>query len=123
MEKILIIEDEKQLLQTLQLKIAKKGYSVLSANNGRDGLELAIKEKPDLILLDIIMPVMDGLTVLSELRKDNWGKSAKVIILTNLSDADSVAEALDKNAYDFLVKSDWKLEEVMKRVKEKLEGI
>jgi len=66
------------------------------------------------------MPVMDGITVLNELRKNSWGKSAKVIILTNLSDASSVANVLENNVYDFLVKSDWKLEEVIKKIKEKL---
>lgn len=119
-KKILVIEDEAPLLQVLIDKITSEGFSVLGAKNGEEGLELALKEHPDLILLDIIMPVMDGMSMLYELRKDPWGNSVPVILLTNLSDAERVAEALRLKVYDFLVKSDWKLEDLVKKVKEKL---
>lgn len=66
------------------------------------------------------MPKMDGLTMLYELRKDKWGKGAKVMILTNLSDADSVSAALKNGVYDFLVKSDWHHKDLVKKVKEVL---
>ena len=119
-KKILIIEDELSLSNVLYNKLKRENFNIFMAKNGKEGLEIALREHPDIILLDIIMPVMDGITVLNELRKNSWGKSAKVIILTNLSDASSVANVLENNVYDFLVKSDWKLEEVIKKIEEKL---
>lgn len=93
---------------------------MLEAKNGEEGLEVALREHPDLILLDIIMPVMDGMTMLARLREDLWGKDAKVIMLTNLSDNEKVAETIAHGTYDYLVKSDWKLEDVVKKVRERL---
>lgn len=119
-KKILVIEDEAPLSDVLIDKLTSERFSVSGAKNGEEGLELALKEHPDLILLDIIMPVMDGMTMLYELRKDPWGNSVPVILLTNLSDAERVAEALRLKVYDFLVKSDWKLEDLVTKVKEKL---
>lgn len=119
-KKILVIEDEALLSQVLIDTLTSEGFSVLGAKNGEEGLMLALKEHPDLILLDIIMPVMDGMTMLYELRKDSWANSVPVILLTNLSDAERVAEALKLKVYDFLVKSDWRLEDLVKKIKEKL---
>jgi CheY-like chemotaxis protein len=73
-----------------------------------------------MILLDIQMPVMDGLEMLDNLRQDKWGKQAEVILLTNFSGMDKVAKAAERGAYDYLVKSDWKNEEIIKKVKTKL---
>lgn len=117
---ILIVEDESATRRALREKLTREGFSVLEAKNGKEGLEIALKEKPDLILLDIIMPLMDGITALTNLRKDDWGKDAKIIMLTVLSDAEKVSEALSRGVYDFLVKTDWTLEDVVKKVKERL---
>lgn len=119
-KKILIIEDASSVLQILAGKLNDEGFKVLGAEDGEEGLKLAFKEHPDLILLDIIMPKIDGITVLKKLRADDWGKDVPVIILTDLSDAETVADALENNVYEFLVKADWKLEDVVKKVKEKL---
>ncbi len=89
MKKILIIEDELAYVSLLRDTLAKT-YQVIVAKNGKEGLEYAIKEHPNLMLLDIKMPVMDGMTMLGKLRKDAWGKTAKVILLTNLEPSDSV---------------------------------
>lgn len=120
MKKILIVEDEPGLLNALVDKFTHEGFVVLSAKDGQEGLEVALPEHPDLILLDIIMPVMDGMTMLRDLRKDPWGKNVPVILLTNLSEAEKVAESLSQGVYYYLVKSDWKLEDIVKKVKEKL---
>lgn len=120
-KKILVVEDEISLLQALNLKLTKEGFHVLSARNGQEGLDVAFKEHPDLILLDIIMPIMDGMTMLKKLREDARGRDIPVFILTNLTGSEKVADALDNESFDFLVKSDWKLEDVVKKVKEKLE--
>jgi len=117
---ILIIEDEMSLLEALKIKFTKEGFGILEAKNGVEGLEVAKKEHPDLILLDIIMPKMDGLTMLSRLREDKWGKDVPVILLTNLNDSEKISEASKEGVYDFLVKSDWHIDDVVKKVKETL---
>jgi DNA-binding response OmpR family regulator len=118
--KILIIEDEKLILEALQLKFNEFGYEVVLAYDGKEGLEKALSEHPDIILLDIILLVMDGLTFLRELRKDPWGANVPVLILSNLSDANTIEESKNKGAFDYLVKTDWRLNEVVDRVKKTL---
>lgn len=100
--------------------LKKEGFEVSQAMDGEEGLAKARKEHPDLILLDIILPKMNGLEVLEKLRQDKWGMGAKILILTNLSDGEHVLKAIQGKAYDFLVKADWKMEELIKKVKEKL---
>ena len=77
-KKILIVDDEPALLTALVDKFTRAGYTVGIAENGKEGLKLALKNRPDLILLDIIMPVMDGITMLYKLRKDSWGGKLKL---------------------------------------------
>ncbi|MFA6594394.1 MAG: response regulator [Candidatus Buchananbacteria bacterium] len=120
MKKILIIEDEPSLAEALRQKLTKEKFDAVVAKDGQEGLVTALKNKPDLILLDIVMPVMDGLTMLEKLRQDKWGKNVPVIILSNLNEADKTAEAMAKGVYDYLVKSDWKLEDLVKKVREKI---
>jgi len=119
-KKILIVEDEESFLFAFKEKIQGEGFEVLEAKNGEKGLELALKEHPDLILLDILMPVMDGMTMLKKLREDEWGKKAQVILLTNLSDNEKTAQALELNTFDYLVKSDWNIKDVVVKIREKL---
>jgi len=119
-KKVLIIEDEMAIRSALVDKFTREGFIVKYAQNGQEGLNAALKTHPDLILLDIVMPVMDGLTMLSELRKDDWGKSASVIFLTNLSDATSVMASLNRGGEAYLVKSDWKISDIVEMVKGKL---
>ena len=118
---ILVVEDEISLLNALRDKLTRENFAVLEAKNGEEGLEVALREQPDLILLDIVMPKMDGMTMLRKLREDLWGKSAKVIILTNLSDNEKIAGALEQKSQEYLVKSDWKIEDVVAKVRERLE--
>lgn len=117
---VLIIEDEEATLKVLVSKFKHEGFDVLETRDGEEGLNVSFKEKPDLILLDIIMPKMDGMTFLKELRKDSWGKNVPIIILTNLSDDKSIAEAMEGGVYDFLVKASWETADVVKRAKERL---
>lgn len=117
---ILIVEDEKSLIDTLNKKFHLEGFKVLLAMDGEQGLERALSEHPDLILLDIIMPKMDGMTMLKELRKDQWGKDVPVIILTNLTNAEDVTKAMESGVYNFLVKSDWTLGDLVTQVRNKL---
>jgi len=118
--KILIVEDEPVISKVYS---EDNGFLVVTAMNGKDGLELALSEKPDLILLDILMPVMDGLTMMDKLRSINtYGKDVPIILLTNLSpDERKVTRALTKNEPTYyLVKSDWKLSAVVEKIKERL---
>jgi len=119
MKKILIVEDDTILLSTLADNLTQAGFEVIRALDGEEGLAFALEKKPDLILLDILLPKMDGITLLKKLRQDAWGKSVSVIILTNLSSPKDIAEAVEW-AEDYLIKSDWKIEDVIARVREKL---
>ena len=120
MKKILIVEDETSLRKALVGKLSREGFSALEAVNGKEGLAIALKEHPDLILLDIIMPVMDGITMLEKLRTNQWGQEVPVVILTNLSDSKTLADALRYGSHDYLVKTNWQISEVVKLVKTKL---
>lgn len=120
MKKILIVEDDTQLYGAIEEKLQKEGFEVLGAKNGEEGLAKCLEEKPDLTLLDILMPRLDGFDMLEQLRKDEWGKNAKVIILTNLSGNDTVAKAIDLEAYETLIKSDWTMEGLVAKIKEKV---
>lgn len=120
-KKILIVEDEAPLRNAVSDILTFEGFEVFQAKNGQEGLDTALKEHPDLILLDLMMPIMDGLTMLEKLRQDaEFGKSAAVILLTNINDPDKVAMATEAGSYDFLVKSDWNIEDVVKKIKGRL---
>jgi len=117
---ILVVEDEQLIQKVLCDKLREEGFLVLEAINGQEGLEVAESKHPDLILLDIIMPVMDGITMLKVLRQDSWGKDANVMLLTNLTEQEKVSEAIALGSFDYLVKTDWSLADVVKKIKEKL---
>lgn len=122
---ILITEDEPSMLRILTDKLTESGFETLQAKNGEEGLALALQHHPDLILLDILMPKLDGMTVLSKLREDEWGKKVPVIILTNVSaDTDATLQGIIKTqpAYYF-VKSNTRLEDIVEKVKEILSPI
>jgi len=119
-KKILIIEDLPALANALHDKFNHEGFETIHASNGLEGLEMIESEKPDLILLDIIMPKMDGLTMIKELRQKDPNNAIPIIILTNLTDSDAVFNSIKSRITDYLVKADWSLEDVVKKVKEKL---
>ena len=121
-QKILIIEDEATLQKALQEVLTAEGYEILSALDGLRGLEMARQENPDIILLDIILPKMDGFEVLKELKGEEKTESIPVVILTNLSDVSDVQKALDLGATTYLVKADFSLEDVIKKVKDTLKS-
>lgn len=120
-KKILIVEDEIVISKVYAEGLKDEGFIVLVAMNGKDGLELALREKPDLILLDILMPVMDGLTMMDKLREDDtYGKNVPIILLTNLSAREEkILQAVTENkpAY-YLVKSNFNLSEILEKIKE-----
>jgi CheY-like chemotaxis protein len=113
---LLIVEDEDSVVYALSEKFnLTEGVKVLFASNGVDGLRKALEEKPDLILLDIILPEMDGIEMLEKLRDDAWGKNVEVIILSNLSDPESEEKAKALGVTQYIIKSDSKIEDVVKK--------
>ena len=120
---ILIIEDELPQLKSLVDEFTDEGFRVLQAQNGEVGLALALREHPDIILLDMVMPVMDGMTMLKKLREKNaWGRSVPVILLTNLSpdDEQRMKDITTTEPAYYLVKSRWTLRDVVEKVRERL---
>ncbi len=117
---ILVAEDEQAMLRTLSQKIENAGYKVLGASDGEEAINLAMEHKPNLVLLDILMPKIDGLSAMKKIREDeSWGKYVPIIILTNLSDSASMEEAGKLNV-DFLVKTDWRLDDIVTLINNKL---
>lgn len=119
---VLITEDDKSLRGALHIKLSNEGFDVLEAKDGDEGLMIAILEHPDIILLDLAMPKLDGLGVLKNLREDAWGKTVPVIILTNVSGADDKINkeitALEPTYY--FVKTEKSLEDIVEKIKERL---
>ena len=120
-KKVLIADDEPALLRVTADAFREAGFEVFEADDGQKALNLALTEHPDCVLLDIQMPKIDGLTVLQQIRQDEWGKSVYVVILTNFSDAEKVAKATENYVFDYLTKQDWSTEEIVSKVKEKLQ--
>ena len=120
MPKILIIEDEATLRKTMAEYLSAEKFEAIEAADGEAGLLLAKKEIPDLILLDIILPKKNGYEVLEELKKDEQTKKIPVILLTNLESPEDIEKAFEKGASTYLVKSDYRLEDIVKKIKETL---
>lgn len=127
LQTILLIEDDLLLQEPVITALSDAGYAVVVASDGKEGLETGLREHPDLILLDILMPEMDGLEVMRAIRRDEaWGTGVPIILMTNLGpDEERIMQAITEcePAY-YLIKSDWKLSEVVSKVQECLrEGV
>ncbi len=121
MKNILFIEDESALQRTIGDILKSKDYRVIKALDGESGLRSAKEERPDLILLDLILPRMDGFKVLKGLKTNEETKNIPVIILTNLEETEDIQKALELGATTYLVKSSYTLEEVVKKIEKALE--
>jgi DNA-binding response OmpR family regulator len=115
--KILVVEDEAPTALALCDKLEHEGYKVLKAGNGKDGLAVALSEHPELILADLKMPEMGGMEMIRALREDSWGKDAKVIILTNMSDVAKIEEAMVHGAFFYMVKGDSSMNDILEKVR------
>lgn len=118
-KKILVVEDEDVLRNTLVDNLTAEGFNVISAVNGEEGLAMALKENPDLILVDIVMPQMDGI-VMAQKIKAQKGDRVPMIILTNFDDPEHIRRAVDSNIFDYFVKTEWRIQDIMTAVKKKL---
>jgi DNA-binding response OmpR family regulator len=119
-KKILIVDDEKDLRDALGAALRAEGYEVVEAVDGEAGLATALAEKPDLIMLDLIMPKMDGFRMMEQLRADSWGKDARVVLLSVLEDVETISRVLNQGGYDYIVKTDWKLQDIVEKIRNKL---
>jgi CheY-like chemotaxis protein len=117
---ILFIEDEAAAQKSLGFALKNQGYTVISALDGESGLRLAKTQKPSLILLDLILPKIDGFEVLEQLKNDSETRDIPIVILTNLERMDDVERALELGAKTYLTKSSYTLAEVVEKVKKAL---
>ena len=122
MAKILIIEDDPLMLRMYQKIFKFEGYEVTVASNGEEGIDQTRKEKPTLILLDIMMPKMNGLEVLDKLKNDPVTKKIPIVMLTNLAGSNDAEKALTLGAVKYIVKSEFDPKQVTNMVKEILAG-
>lgn len=120
MKKILFIEDEQALQKTLGDILRGEGYEVVSALDGETGLAMSKTEKPDLILLDLILPKLHGFNVLKQIKEDPETRDISLIVLTNLEGLGDVEKALELGATTYLVKANYSLEEVLEKVRKAL---
>ena len=122
-QKILLVEDDGFLASIYSQKLELEGYEVTFATNGEDGLKLAQKDHPDLLLLDLLMPKMDGFSVLKALKEDPKTKNAPVILLTNLGQEEDIARGKEMGSVGYLVKANITPAEVVEQVKKQLANL
>ena len=119
-KRILLVEDDEFLAELYATKLNLEGFEVSLAVDGEKGLKMTGEEMPDLVLLDIILPKMDGFEVLKQLKADAKTKPIPVILLTNLSQKDEVKKGLELGAIDYLIKAHFMPSEVVKKIKQTL---
>ena len=115
---ILLIDDDNVILEMYERKLKLNRFKVLKANNGKDGLELAKKEHPDLIITDLVMPGNDGFELLQRIKGDKKTQDIPVITLTNLSNESDRKEVLKLGAKDYIIKSNFTPAQIVEKVKE-----
>lgn len=117
---VLIVEDEAELAEILSSALKKAGLKPIIAKDGEQGLKLALKKNPDLILLDLVLPKKSGIEVLETLRHQKPDLKTPIIILTNLTDAVTINKALQNGVANFLVKSNWDINALVTEIKSAL---
>lgn len=118
---ILVAEDDKFYAGVYRRKLTAEGYEVEVVENGQKAIESVKKRKPDLLLLDLIMPVMDGFSTLGELRKDDDSKDMQIVVMSNLGQDEDIKKAKDLGANDYFVKSNYSLQEIIEKIKNYLQ--
>jgi len=116
-KKVLIIEDDAFFRELISKKVTESGFEFMSAVNGEDGVKKVEKDKPDLILLDLLLPNMDGFEVLSRIRQESGSSDTPVIILSNLDRKEDIDKGLKVGANDYLIKSQIDIDEIVEKIK------
>ena len=119
-KKILICEDEEFVARSYVKRLKLEGYNVLHAHNGEESLALMREEKPDLVLLDLMMPLKNGFEVLKEVRDDDELKKLKIIVASNLGQKSDIEEAMNLGAIDYIIKSNVSLRELVEKIQKHL---
>ena len=119
-KKIVLIEDDTALSEALAQSLRDANFEIAQAFDGETGLRMVEEQKPDLILLDEILPKMEGLEVHKKLREHEALRNIPVIMLTNVEDPKKVSRALEQGLKDYLIKADWSVGDIVEKVKEKL---
>ncbi len=116
MATVLVVDDDQSLSRLYSDKLKKEGFTVFVANDGIEGLEHALSQHPELILLDVLMPKMDGISMLKELRTDSWGKNVPVIMFSNLKEIENIGE-VRAMVQEYVVKVDIRLNDLVALIK------
>ncbi len=114
---VLIVDDDENIRELYGDAFASAKINVLKATNGAEGVELALKHHPDAILMDVMMPVMNGHVAVSKIRKDSWGKDVSVIYLTNMDDPENVVHAVELGSSEYIIKANLTPKEVVNHVR------
>lgn len=120
MAKILFIEDDALIVKIYKTRLEADGHTVLTADNGKDGVDLAVREIPDLIVCDVMMPVMDGFEVLKRLKSDEKTKNIKIVFYSNLSVEGEIKKAKDMGVIEFIVKANVSPTQLVEKIKQYL---
>lgn len=118
--RILIVEDERPLLKLLVKKVEDEGWEASTALDGVEAARKISTERPTLVLLDLLLPKRDGISVLKEMRERKETADIPVVVLTNLSTGESVSAVLDAGGTDYLVKTDYTLDDVITKIRQRL---
>lgn len=119
-KKVLIIEDDSYILDMYKIKLKASGFEVITANDGMEGLEILKKERPDIILLDVIMPKMDGFSVLKEIKNRPELSEIPVVLLTNLGQRENIEKGFELGATSYIIKAHFTPTEIVKKIKDVL---
>lgn len=114
---ILIADDEQVIRELYEKAFSDAGMNVLTAKTGAECVALALEHHPNVILVDILMPDMDGHTAVEQIRRDEWGKTANVVYLTNLSDAQNVTSAVTNKTDEYIIKANTDVKEVLNKAR------
>lgn len=117
---ILVVEDDLSLQKALINKFSGAGFTIIGAKNGEEGLKIALDKHPDLMIIDILMPVKDGILMMDDIRNDPWGRVAKIIVLTNYSSTDVLLKINKVYPNFYLIKASTSLEEILSKAEELL---
>ncbi len=114
---ILLVENDQSIRELFAMALIKAGFNIVMAEDGQQGVAQALKHHPDLILLDIDMPIMNGHEAAEKIRQDEWGRHARIVFLTNHSDPQSVAHAVMLKPEDYIVKANIPVSEIINQVR------
>lgn len=120
---VLLVEDDQSIRELYAVAFIKAGLNIIMAENGQQGVDFALKRHPDLILLDIDMPILNGHQAAEKIRQDAWGKTARILFLTNHSDAQNVAHAIMQKPEDYIIKANVPVKEIVNQVRTAIYGI